>query len=85
MKTLQIPKFKKSDKYKFIGFKKVKVKNKMNSKDYIKVVSELPGMAVGYCAELYNILESKKPIEITRFYDVRQSPQFLKGHFITVV
>tara|TARA_R110002020_G_scaffold144907_1_gene318097 strand:- start:6 stop:275 length:270 start_codon:yes stop_codon:yes gene_type:complete len=87
MKTLIVPKFNYVDNqgYKFNKYVEVKVKNKMNSKDYIKVTQVLPGLTVGYCAELYDIAEKKNPIEITRFYDIRQrSVKQLKGYFITL-
>ena len=87
MKTLIVPTFKHENNvgYKFKSYKEVKVKNKMNSKDYIKVASHLPGLTVGYCGELYDIAELKNPIEVTRFYDIRQrSVKQLKGYYITV-
>jgi hypothetical protein len=87
MKTLLVPTFKyvQNQGYKFKGHKEVKVKNRMNSKDYIKVTSVLPGLPVGYCSELYDITEKQKPIEVTRFYDLRQNGvKQLKGHFITI-
>jgi hypothetical protein len=87
MKTLLIPTFKyvTGQGYKFIKNKEVKVKNNMNSKDYIKVAQLLPGLTVGYCADIYKIAETKKRIEITRFYDIRQrSVKQLKGYFITL-
>ena len=90
MKTLLVPKFKevwpvgaKHHDYQFTGYKPVKIKNKPDTKDYNKVVSELPGFAQGYCDELYTIGQTEKPIEITRFYDSRQaSAKKLKNYFI---
>lgn len=83
MKTLLVPQF--NEQRKFIGTKEVKVKNKMDNKDYQKVTKHLPGFAVGYCSELYRIAETQKPIEITRFYDARQRGlNGLKNYFITV-
>lgn len=84
MKTLLIPKFD-LNSLKFLKYKEVKIKNKPNTKDYNKVAQELPGFPQGYCPAIYNILETKKPIEITRFYDKRQrGSRKLKGHFITL-
>ena len=62
MKTLLVPTFKhvQNQGYKFVKNEEVKVKNKMNSKDYIKVTNCLPGLPVGYCSELYDITETKK-------------------------
>lgn len=85
MVTLQIPKF---DTFgnKFLKFVTVKIKNKPNTKDYHKVINELAGFPQGYVAEIYTIGETKKPIEVSRFYDLRQrGSRKLKGHFITVV
>lgn len=87
MKTLIVPTFKHvhNQGYKFNKNIEVKVKNKMNTKDYLKVAESLPGLTVGYCAELYDIAQIRKPIEITRFYDIRQrSVKQLKGYFITL-
>lgn len=84
MKTLLVPTFEPTCKgYRFLKYKEVKVKNKPNSKDYIKVTNALPGLPVGYCSELYKITETAKPIEIIRFYDLRQQgTKQLKGFFI---
>jgi hypothetical protein len=84
MKTLLIPKFD-INSLKFLGHKEVKIKNNPNTKDYNKVVEQLPGFPQGYCPSIYNILISKKPLEITSFYDKRQrGSRKLKGYFITV-
>ena len=86
MKTLLVPTFDEFNDYKFKGFTTVKIKNKPNTKDYNKVTSKLPGMCVGYCPALYLIGETKKPIEIIHFYDIRQKGvKKLKGYFITVI
>lgn len=85
MKTLQVPQFNEFDNFKFVGYKEVKVKNKMNTADYNKITSVLPGMCVGYCPAIYTIAETKKPIEIIHFYDIRQrGVKKLKGFFITL-
>ena len=84
MKTLQVPTFNEFNNLKFTGFKTVKVKNKMKTKDYHKITNLLPGMCVGYCPDIYDIAKNKKPIEIIHFYDIRQrSVNKLKGYFIT--
>ena len=86
MKTLQVPTFDEFNHLKFIGFKKVKVKNKMNTKDYHKITAVLPGMVVGYCPEIYDIAKTKKPIEIIHFYDIKQRDvKKLKGYYITIL
>jgi len=84
MKTLLVPKFDTSNNYKFTGYKEVKVKNKLDYKDERKVINELPGMPCGYCSALAKITETRKPIEIRRFYDARQNTRMLKNYFITV-
>ena len=74
MKTLSVPTF--DHENKFTGYKKVKVKNKIDRAD------EIPQ---GYCPALSKITETKEPIEITRFYDVRQiGIKKLKNLFITI-
>ena len=86
MITLQVPFFDEFDNLKFLGYKEVKVKNKIKTEDYNKITSVLPGMCVGYCPEIYKIAETKEPIEVTRFYDIRQkSVKKLKGYFITLI
>lgn len=79
MKTLIVPKFKtvwpiekKCHTYEFIGYAEVEIKDKPNSADYITVTNELPGMALGYCPEFYQITITHKPIPIINFYDIRQ-------------
>jgi hypothetical protein len=84
MKTLLVPAFDYENK--FTGYKKVKVKNKLDHKDENKVLGFLPGIPQGYCPALSKITETKEPIEITRFYDIRQrGVKKLKNYFITVL
>ncbi|HEY9341914.1 MAG TPA: hypothetical protein VIQ23_10050 [Hanamia sp.] len=83
MKTLSVPTF--DHENKFTGYKKVKVKNKIDHADEMKVLNLLPGFPQGYCPALSKITETKEPIEITRFYDVRQRGiKNLKNLFITI-
>lgn len=83
MKTLLVPSFDYDTK--FIGYKEVKVKNKMDHADEMKVLEILPGFKCGYCPALSKITETKEPIEITRFYDIRQrGAKKLKNFFITL-
>lgn len=85
MKTLIIPILDEFNNYKQKGFKEVKIKNNPDAKDYHKITNVLPGLCVGYCPEVYSIGETKKPIEIIDFYDIRQKGvKKLKGHFITL-
>jgi hypothetical protein len=84
MKTLLVPSFDYENN--FIGYKEVKVKNKMDHKDENKVLNILPGFKQGYCPALSKITETREPIEITRFYDVRQrGVKKLKNLFITIL
>lgn len=88
MITIQIPTFDEFNNYKFVKFVKVKVKNKMDSKDYGKITKLLPGVPQGYCGKIYTIAKTKKPIDVTSFYDIRQNRKILrimKGNFITVL
>jgi hypothetical protein len=84
MIKLLVPKFDKD--LNFVGHSKVCVKNKIDTKDYNKIASVLPGLPQGYCEEIYSIGKTKKPIEITRFYDPRQRDiSKIKNRFITVI
>jgi len=84
MIKLRIPKFDRD--LNFVGYSQVAVRNKMNSVDYNKVVSLLPGMPQGYCKEIYDIYKTKKPIEITKFYDIRQRGlKKIRNQFITII
>lgn len=83
MKTLLVPTF--DYEYTFMGYVEVKVKNKMDNEDYNKVISMLPGYAQGYCPALYTITETKEPLSISNFYDIRQKgAKKLKNYFISV-
>lgn len=85
MITLLVPYFDEFNNFKLLGHKEIKVKNKMDTKDYNKITSVLPGMCVGYCSDIYKIAEKKQPIEITEFYDIRQkNVKKIKGHYITL-
>lgn len=84
MKTLIIPKL--DENIKFCGYTRIKVKNKMTSSDVKKVLEQLPGLPQGYCGEIYTITQTKTPIELIRFYDIRQrGVRKLKNLFIAVV
>jgi len=82
MKKLVIPKF--DENLKFTGYKIVEVKEKI---DYSEIAQELPGIPQGYCEEIHTIFETKKPIEITNFYDPRQGKGLrkIKGFYIAVM
>ena len=84
---LQVPQFDKFNNYKFTNFKTVKIKNKPDSSDYNKITKELPGICQGYVEQVYTIGETKKPIEVSNFYDIRQGKTVkkFKGYFITVL
>lgn len=83
MKTLSVPTF--DYNLKFSGFKKVKVKNKMDHSDETKVLNLLPGFKQGYCPALLKITELKEPVPITQFYDIRQKAvKNLKNYYITI-
>ncbi len=85
MITLLVPTFDEFNNYKFKGNKEVKIKNKPNTRDYNKITKVLAGMCVGYCSAVYTIGKTKKPIDITDFYDIRQrGVKKLKGYFITI-
>lgn len=82
MKTLLIPTFNEFRNYEFVEYKKVKVKNKMDTKDYNKIASLLPGVPCGYCHSIYNI-DTLKKVEIRGFYDIRQkNVNKLKNYYI---
>ncbi len=84
MIKLSVPKFDKD--LNFIGHSEVVVKDKMDTQDYVKIACALPGMPVGYCEEIYDIGNVKKPIEITKFYDPRQRGfDKIKNQFITII
>jgi hypothetical protein len=83
MKKIIVPKFNIDNN--FIGYKIVMVSNKMTDEDQEKVRSELPGIPQGFCPALGRILITKKPIEITRFYDSRQRTKKLKNLYISLV
>ena len=83
MKTLLVPTFDYENT--FTGYKEVKVKNKMDREDERKVMTLLPGFPQGYCPALSTITETKEPLSISNFYDIRQKgAKKLKNYFITV-
>ncbi len=78
-----IPKF--DEKIKFAGYKTVSVKKHMDFEDEQKILQELPGFPQGYCSSLGKITQTKTPIELTRFYDIRQRGSTkLRGYYIAV-
>lgn len=81
---LSVPTF--DDNLKFIKNVTIEVNKNLNTKDYNAICRLLPGMTVGYCAEIYDIAKNKKPIEITGFYDIRQRGiKKVKGYYINLL
>jgi len=83
MKTITVPKFDMNNN--FTGYKTMKVKNVIDHEEEMRIIAELPGIPQGYCPALGQILITKEPIEIRRFYDSRQNTRKLKGFYISVV
>lgn len=84
---IQVPTFDEFDGLKFKGYKTIKIKNNPKTVDYQKITELLPGIPQGYCSSLETLHKTKKPIEVTEFYDIRQGKgvKKLKGFFITVL
>ncbi len=83
MIQLLIPTF--DDKINFIGNVTLEVNDIIQYDDYNKICKLLPGTPCGYCNSIATIGETKQPIEITRFYDIRQKGvKKLKRYFITL-
>lgn len=81
MKTILLPIFDEFENYKLTHYKEVKIKNKPDHKDYIKVCRMLPGIPQGGSGALNR---NEFPIEIQSFYDMRQNSKRFKGYYITL-
>lgn len=77
---ITIPKF--DHDLNFSHYKVIIVRKRITTSCYNKIVSELPGLSLGYQEGIYNL--SNKPVEIASFYDPRQGigVKKLKGFFI---
>ena len=81
---ISVPTF--DDNLRFVKNVTIEIKKKGDSKDYNDVCRLLPGSPCGYCPAIYHIAETKKPIQITEFYDIRQkNVRKLKGYYINVL
>jgi hypothetical protein len=81
---LSIPTF--DDNLRFIKNITIEINKKIGTNEYNRITQILPGMCVGYCEDIYSIAETKTPIEIIHFYDIRQKGvKKLKGYFIKVL
>jgi len=83
MKTVLVPTFDEFNKYAFIGYKEVKVKNKPTYKDLNKIETLLPGCPQG-SSPLPDNLNNGWSVDVRRFYDIRQNTKKLKGYKVFV-
>lgn len=88
MRTIQVPYFdevytKTKTRYKFAGYKTVKIKNKPTHSDTMKVMKILPGICAGYCP-IERIFKDGF-LSAQSFYDARQRTGFLKNYFVTLI
>lgn len=83
MRTVSVPTFDEFKKYAFVGYKKVKIKNKPTHADAMKIIKLLPGTPCGYVPIERLIIEGK--IEVRRFYDARQNTRKLKNFYVTLI
>lgn len=85
MQTVLVPTFDEFNKYSFIGYVEIKIKNNPDWKDLNKVTKPLPGIPMGACGRKpLNTLITKGRQQVTDFYDLRQNTKKLKGYYITL-
>ncbi len=85
MITLLVPTFDEFNKYSFIQYKEVKIKNRPDWKDINKITRFLPGIPQGGVGRepLKDLLTNReKPVR--EFYDSRQNTKMLRGYNVTV-
>ncbi len=86
MITVQVPTFDEFNKYEFVEFKTIKIKNKPDNRDWNKITRLLPGFCQGSFGPKtveHFLKEGKR--EVRSFYDSRQNSRRFKGWYITIV
>lgn len=85
MITALVPTFDEFNKYAFMGYVEVKIKNKPDWKDVNKLTKSLPGIPQGGIGrEPLKDLITNKTKSVRSFYDARQNTGMLKGYFVTI-
>lgn len=86
MRTIQIPTFDEFNRYQFVKYVQVKIKNKPDYRDVNKITHHLPGIPQGGCGrEPLKDLLSNGWKEVRSFYDARQNTRRFKGFLVTVI
>lgn len=85
MKTVLVPTFDEFNKYAFVNYQQVKIKNKPDSIDVNKITHYLPGIPQGGIGRepLKDLLSAGRK-EVRSFYDPRQRTRMLKGYYVTI-
>lgn len=82
---LSVPTF--DQNIKFVDNVTIEVNKKITTEDYNRICRLLPGLPQGYPEPIFTIGETKKPVPVIDFYDIRQGKAVkkFKGYFITIL
>ncbi len=83
MFTVRVPTFDEFNRYAFVRYVEVKIKNKPDSEDRHKITRLLPGIPQGPVGpEPLGELVTTGRMDVRSFYDARQRTRFLRGYAV---